>query len=298
MSPSRPTVCLTFDFDAMSSWVTSGKSNNPSMISRGELSLIGIPRILALLRDFDAKGSFFVPGHTILAFPQLIEAIAADGHELGHHGWGHENPADFDRAGEEKVLELGIKAHEKVVGKAPTGYRSPAWDLSKDSVDLLLAHGFAYESSCMGSDFTPYYLRSGDRWSTTEPYVFGATTELIEMPVSWLLDDFPHFELIPGLFAQMAEPEKVFGTWREEFDFMAASEPDGALTLTMHPECTGRGARIEGLRRLLEHMAGAGAEFKTVGEVAAGWREANPLEEWKAANPLRTGADARNLTVG
>lgn len=292
MSDPRPTVCLTFDFDAMSSWVTSGKSDNPSMISRGELSLVGIPRILALLRDFDARGSFFVPGHTILAFPALVEAIAADGHELGHHGWGHENPADFDRAGEEEVLELGLKAHEKVLGTVPTGYRSPAWDLSRDSVDLLLAHGFAYESSCMGSDFTPYYLRSGDRWSTTEPYVFGATTELIEMPVSWLLDDFPHFELIPGLFAQMADPAKVFGIWREEFDFMAASEPGGALTLTMHPECTGRGARIEGMRRLLEHMAGAGAEFTTLGAVAADWRAANPLEEWKAANPLRTGANA------
>lgn len=292
MTEPRPTVCLTFDFDAMSSWVTSGKSNNPSMISRGELSLVGIPRILALLRDFDAKGSFFVPGHTILAFPQLVEAIAADGHELGHHGWGHENPADFDRPGEEKVLELGLKAHEKVVGEVPTGYRSPAWDLSRDSVDLLLAHGFAYESSCMGSDFTPYYLRSGDRWSTTEPYVFGATTELVEMPVSWLLDDFPHFELIPGLFAQMTNPTKVFDIWQEEFDFMVASEPEGALTLTMHPECTGRGHRIEGLRRLLEHMSERDTDFATLGAVARRWREQNPLERWKAANPLRTGANA------
>jgi peptidoglycan/xylan/chitin deacetylase (PgdA/CDA1 family) len=144
----------------------------------------------------------------------------------------------------------------------------------------------------MGSDFAPYYLRRGDRWSTTEPYVFGATTELIEMPVSWLLDDFPHFELIPGLFAQMADPAKVFGIWQEEFDFMVASGSEGALTLTMHPECTGRGHRIEGLRRLLEQMSRQGAEFSTLGKVADAWREANPLDRWKATNPLRTGANS------
>ncbi len=292
MDEARPTVCLSFDFDAMSSWITSGRSNNPSMISRGEFSIVAVPRLLGLLARFEAKATFFVPGHTILAFPNLVEEIAAAGHELGHHGWGHENPADFDREGEERNLELGLKAFDKVVGSVPRGYRSPAWDLSRSSVEILIASGFAYDSSCMGSDVTPYYLRHGDEWSTTEPYRFGATTELVEIPVSWLLDDFPQFELVPGLFSQFASPEKVFGIWRQEFDYMAVNEPDGVFTLTMHPECIGRGHRLVHLEAAIQHMLEAGARFESLSAVVARWREANPLERWKAENPARTGVHA------
>jgi peptidoglycan-N-acetylglucosamine deacetylase len=287
-----PSVCLSFDFDAMSSWITSGKSNNPSMISRGEFAIVGVRRLLALLAESGARASFFVPGHTVLAFPSLVEEIAAAGHELGHHGWGHENPAEFDREGEERNLELGLRALDQVAGVTPVGYRSPAWDLSRSSVDLLVEHGFAYDSSCMGNDLHPYYLRSGDEWSTTEPFRFGRTTGLVEMPVSWLLDDFPQFELIPGLFAQLADPEKVLGVWREEFDFMVEEEPGGVLTLTMHPESIGRGHRLRHLRGLIEHFAAAGARFETLGEVAGRWREENPLARWEDENPERTGKRA------
>ena len=191
-------ACLTFDFDAMSSWITSVGSNNPSMISRGEYAIVGVERVLDLLRRHGVRATFFVPGHTILAYPTLVERIAAEGHELGHHGWAHENPSDLDGAGEERVLELAFAAFERVLGRRPIGYRSPAWDLSPRSVHLLLAAGFTYDSSCMAGDFVPYYLRSGDRWSTQEPYDFGETTRLVELPVSWALDDLPQFEPVPG----------------------------------------------------------------------------------------------------
>jgi peptidoglycan/xylan/chitin deacetylase (PgdA/CDA1 family) len=287
-----PTACLTFDFDAMSAWVTSVGSNNPSMISRGEYAVVALPRVLDVLARHDVRATFFVPGHTVLAFPALVQRIAAEGHELGHHGWAHENPAQLDRAGEERVLELGLAALDRVVGLRPTGYRSPAWDLSPNSIELLLAAGFTYESSCMAGDFNPYYLRAGDRWSTEDPYVFGATTELVELPVSWTLDDVPQFELAPGIFPGFGDPEKVFGVWQAEFDYLAEHEPDGVFTLTMHPECIGRGHRVARLEQLVEHLAASGATFAALGDVAERWSRANPLEAWKAANPLRTGRDA------
>jgi peptidoglycan/xylan/chitin deacetylase (PgdA/CDA1 family) len=285
-------ACLSFDFDAMSPWITTVGSDNPSMISRGEFAIVGVQRVLDLLSRHGVRATFFVPGHTALAFPPLIERIVAEGHELGHHGWAHENPADADRDGEKRNLELGLAALERVVGIRPQGYRSPAWDLSPNSIELLLDAGFTYDSSCMAGDFAPYYLRRGDRWSTQDPYVFGPTSELIEMPVSWALDDVPQFELIPGYFNALADPEKVFGIWRAEFDYLVDHEPAGTFTLTMHPECIGRGHRVARLEQLIEHIAGRGGVFESLGDVAGRWRRANPLAAWMEANPLRTGRDA------
>ena len=42
------------------------------------------------------RTSWCVPGHTALAYPDLIRRIRDDGHEIVHHGWVHENPASFD----------------------------------------------------------------------------------------------------------------------------------------------------------------------------------------------------------
>jgi peptidoglycan-N-acetylglucosamine deacetylase len=285
-------ACLTFDFDAMSSWITSVGSNNPSMISRGEFAIVGVERVLDLLERHGVRATFFVPGHTILAYPRLVERIAAEGHELGHHGWAHENPSDLDGAAEERVIELAFAAFDRVLGRRPIGYRSPAWDLSRRSVELLLAAGFTYDSSCMADDFVPYYLRSGDRWSIQDPYSFGETTRLVELPVSWVLDDFPQFEPVPGLFDGLADPDKVFGVWREEFDYLVAHVPGGMFNLTMHPECIGRGHRIARLELFIEHMAATGATFESLSDVAERWAQSNPLEAWKQANPLRTGRDA------
>lgn len=292
MSASNCTACLTFDFDGMTAWVTTAKSNNPSMISRGEFAVVGMNRVLDLLRRHEVSATFFVPGHTVLAFPSIVERIRDDGHELGHHGWAHENPSDFDRSEERRILDLGIAALDQVAGVRPAGYRSPAWALTAHSVELLLDADFLYESSCMAADFYPYYLRTGDRWSTHEPYRFGPTSPLVEMPVSWVLDDFPHFELLRGVYNQIAPPEKVYGIWQGEFDYMADHCPDGVFTLTMHPECIGRAHRVPGLERLIEHMRERGAGFETLGAVARRWRTANPLDAWKAANPERTGQHA------
>jgi len=292
MAEQRVSACLTFDFDAMSSWIGSARSQNPSEISRGEFGLVGVERVLSLLARNDIRGTFFVPGHTVCAYPDLIRRIATDGHELGHHGWVHENPADFDRDGERRILELGFTAFDRVLGVRPTGYRSPAWALSSSSVELLLEAGFTYESSCMGDDFHPYYLRSGDQWSLDAPYVFGETTELVELPVTWALDDFPHFELVPGVFNGLSAPSKVLEIWQREFDYLADNCPGGVFNLTMHPQCIGRGHRISMLAQLVEHMRAREALFEPLGLYAERWHAENPVEEWKTRNPLRTGVNA------
>lgn len=116
----RLSCCLTFDFDAMSAWIGSFRSENPSMISRGEFgAAVGLPRVLDLLKDRAIRATFCVPGHTARAYPDLVARIDDEGHEIVHHGWVHENPADFDRDGEERNLELAFAAAWRLGDESP-----------------------------------------------------------------------------------------------------------------------------------------------------------------------------------
>ena len=284
--------CITFDFDGMSSWIGSAKSRNPSMISRGQFGAVAIPRILDLLDKYKVLSSFAVPGHTCYAYPRLVQDIFERGHELVHHGWVHENPADFDEAGERNLLDQGLEALQKVVGVRPAGYRSPAWDFSERTVDLLIEYGFNYDSSCMGHDFYPYYLRSGDEWSVDSAYKFGKPTELVELPVYWGLDDFPFSEFVMGLNEGLKAPSAVEEMWRGDFDYASQNCPGGLFTLTLHPQTIGRGNRMLMLERLLQYYSEHGAIFETMRDYVQRWKQANPVEEWSKANPELSGESA------
>jgi peptidoglycan/xylan/chitin deacetylase (PgdA/CDA1 family) len=217
-----------------------------------------------------------VPGHTALAFPQTVVDIARAGHEIGHHGWVHENPAAAQGGEEREWMDKGLAALDKVAGVRPIGYRSPAWDNSPDTVPLLLEYGFQYESSMMGSEYEPYWCRVGDTWSKSEPFVFGKPVDLVELPVSWLLDDFPHLEYAVsqrGVFPAAKTPRELLQIWIDAFDYLYEEVGSGIFNVTMHPQVIGRGARMLVLRGLIEHVAGkAGVTFGSCAEYAAKWR--------------------------
>jgi peptidoglycan/xylan/chitin deacetylase (PgdA/CDA1 family) len=267
-------VALTFDYDAYSVWIGTFAAKSPSMISRGEFGPQGVRRILQLLGKYRITGTFFVPGHTALAFPRTVVDIAAAGHEIGHHGWIHENPATAAPAQERWIMEKGLEALDKVAGVRPVGYRSPAWDNSPQTVPLLLEYGFAYESSLMGSEYEPYWCRVGDEWSKTEPWKFGTPVDLVELPVSWLLDDFPHFEFVAGsALPGVKGPRELLQTWIDEFDYLYDKIGSGIFNVTMHPQVVGRGARMLLLQGLIEHVKDKpGVTFGTCAEYVAKWR--------------------------
>ena len=293
MEASHQLSCaITFDFDAMSSWIGSAKSNNPSMISRGQFGAVAIPRILDLLDRYQVRSSFAVPGHTAYAYPDLVQEVHRRGHEILHHGWVHENPAEFDEAGERAILEKGIEALERVVGVRPEGYRSPAWDFSTRTVDLLLEYGFSYDSSCMGHDFYPYYLRRGDQWSLDAPYRFGETIDLVELPVTWGLDDFPVSDFVFGMNQGLMAASAVEENWCGDFDYAYEHCAGGIYILSLHPQTIGRGNRMLLLERLLEHFSKDGVCFEPMIDYVRRWRDENTLSDWVQQNPVITGANA------
>jgi peptidoglycan-N-acetylglucosamine deacetylase len=266
----RHIVCLTFDFDTQSGFIARGMTS-PTPLSRGEFGLTGARRILDLLQSRRLRATWFIPGFTIESHPAACEAVVEAGHEVAHHSWAHIPPANQSRDVEEADLVRANDAITRLTGKPARGYRSPSWDLSDNTIDLLLAHGFLYDSSLMGADYWPYRARRGDRAVLGEPFGRGEETTLIEMPISWSLDDFPHFEFIrtptsvlPGLQPARA----VMQNWLDEFLYMKKSVDWGVLTYTMHPYVIGRGYRMLSFEDLVDKLAAEGAVFMTMEEAA------------------------------
>ncbi|MGK9286938.1 polysaccharide deacetylase [Sinorhizobium meliloti] len=265
------TVCLTFDFDAVSLWISTMRQTSATPISRGEYgALVGLPRVLSLLAAKDVRATFFVPAHTAAAFPSQTLQIRDAGHEIALHGYCHETPVGLARAEEGTLLDRAIEKLRAVVGKdfTPKGYRSPAWDLTPDSISHLEERGILYDSSMMADDYRPYRARKG-YIATEDHYEPGTPSNVIEIPVAWELDDFPHFVFLnKPLYLGLRTPDEVYKLWKDEFDF-CHSLRDGVFTLTMHPQIIGRGPRIEMLSRLIDHMRDKpDVVFRTVAEEA------------------------------
>ena len=256
----------------MSGFISRGMTS-PSPISRGEFGPnVAAARILALLKKYRIQTSWYIPGHTLETYPDQCKRVFDAGHEIGHHGWTHVPPAQMTREQEETGLARANEQIKKLTGRYARGYRSPSWDLSAHSVGLLIKHGFIYDSSLMGDDYTPYRVRQGDIIELERPAVFGKPTRLIEMPVSWSLDDYPHFEFIrtsdwilPGL----KNAGGVLENWIDDFLYLKKNLKWGVITYTFHPFVIGRGGRMLMLEKLIRKLKDKGAAFTTLETAAA-----------------------------
>ncbi|WP_349975137.1 polysaccharide deacetylase [Pseudomonas sp. WHRI 8519] len=260
-------ACLTFDFDGVAIWMSTFKQVSPTPLSRGEFGAeVGIPRLLEVLERCEVPATFFVPAHTASSYPEQMKRIVAAGHEIGCHGYLHESPVGLPIEEERRLLTQSLEVLEKVTGVRPIGYRSPAWDLSDNTIDLLEEFGLIYDSSLMSNDFNTFYARKNDVL-TEEQFTHGEQSQVLEFPVAWELDDYPYFQFSPRpLNTGLRLAEDVYKAWSAEFDY--AHKVDGVFTLTCHPEIIGRGPRIEMLERLIKHMQQPGVQFMTMGAAA------------------------------
>lgn len=269
------TVCLTFDFDAMSLWMARGMSS-PGPLSRGEFGAVAMPRLLRLLSEHELPSTFYTPGHTAETYPDLVRRIADEGHELALHGYCHEPVSTLTRGEERDVMHRSADLLEHLTERRPVGNRTPSWDFTEHTVDLALELGLRYDSSLMGHDYLPYPARTGDRWPADGPYHFGRTTELLEIPVSWTLDDYPALEYVrtpqmvmPGL----RRPGDVFANWLDDVRYMLSECHDGVCVLTFHPQVMGRGHRMIALRQLVDDLRSMDVTFARMDEVSESWRQ-------------------------
>ena len=260
--------CIGTDVDAVAGWLGSyGGEDSPDDISRGIFAgEVGTRRLLKLFERHGLKTTWFIPGHSIETFPKETEAVVAAGHEIGIHGYTHENPISMTPEQEEAVLIKCIGLIESVSGRRPTGYVAPWWEFSNVTNELLLKHGIKYDHSLMHRDFLPYYVRVGDSWTKIDysktpeewmkPLVRGHETDLIEIPASWYLDDLPPMMFIKGAPNShgFVNPRHLEEIWRDQFDYIYREEDYAVFGMTIHPDVSGRPQVILMLERMIEHI--------------------------------------------
>jgi peptidoglycan-N-acetylglucosamine deacetylase len=264
-------------------WLGSyGGEDSPCDISRGVFAAeVGMPRLLKLFDKYRLKTTWFIPGHTAESFPRETALVVEAAHEIGLHGYSHENPLSMSADQERAVLAKSIEVLERASGRRPTGYVAPWWEFSQVTNSLLLEHGITYDNSLMHDDFHPYYVRVGDSWtpidyaqpaeSWMKPFEKGDETDLIEIPGSWYLDDLP-----PMMFIKSSpnshgfvNPRQLEEIWRDQFDYVYREYDYAVFPITIHPDVSGRPQVLLMLERFIEHINGhEGARWVTFDELA------------------------------
>jgi len=253
---ARCAVALSFDSDHDTIPLRDGDTS-PGRMSQGQYgNRAGVPRILRLLAAHDIKASFFVPAVTALLYPEEQRAVVAAGHEVGIHGWIHERNSVLPAAVERDLQLRAGDTLERITGVRPVGIRTPSWDFSPHTLSISREMGLLYDSSLMADD-EPYELVED-----------GEPTGMVELPVEWIKDDAPYFNMVRfGAIRPYTPPSGVLEIFRSEFD--GAYEDRGLFLLTMHPHITGHRSRMRVLERLIAHIKGhPGIWFATHAEVA------------------------------
>lgn len=257
---ARCACAITFDMDADSLIHISKPSDSHNRLYPVSMGRYGpevaVPRILDTYQRLGLKQSFFVPGWCIEQYPAAVEAMLKGGHEVGHHGYLHEDPTRHSHQQQVEWFGRAMEAHTKVVGNTPKGYRAPVYNITQGVLDLLVENDFDYDSSLMGDDI-PYLLRNRER-------------DLVEVPVHWGTDDWPpfaHYEEI-GYMMPIKAPSVGLGGFFEEFE--AQYEAGGMWHAIWHPFLTGRLARWRQVEKWLEEVLDSREVwFATLGEIAA-----------------------------
>ena len=249
-------AAITFDVDGEAGWIAIDPANahRPGVLSQGAYGpKVGLPLILQALERHEVRATFFVPGVIVEQHRSRIQEVVDRGHEVAIHGYTHTAPALLSPDQERGELDQAFDALAST-GAAVQGYRSPSWDVSDMTLDLLEEKGLKYTSQFM-DDLRPYRHRG---------------RRLIELPVQWLIDDWPHF----GWSGACESARNIKGTvevetmWKEEFD--GIRELGGCYVLTMHPQVIGRPSRLKMFERVLEHVqAHADTWIATCAELAA-----------------------------
>lgn len=254
---AQAAVALSFDVDNETTTLRDGKTS-PALLAQGEYgSRAGMPRILAFLERHGVPASFYIPGVSALLHPDDVRRVAADGHEVGLHGWIHERNSNLEEADERDLMYRAAEVLTKLAGTPPVGLRTPSWDFSMATLKIIREMGLLYDSSLM-SDDEPYELLED-----SEP------TGIVELPVEWIKDDYPYLgmdRLSP--IRPHTAPSLVGEVWRREFD--GAYAEGGLFLLTMHPHIIGHRSRMSILEELVLHIRShPGIWFATHAQIAS-----------------------------
>jgi peptidoglycan/xylan/chitin deacetylase (PgdA/CDA1 family) len=285
-------VLVGVDVDAVAGWLGSyGGADSPSDIQRGMFAgEVGSPRLLTLLQRQGIQSTWFVPGHSLETFPEQMQAVADAGHEIGAHGYSHENPIALTEQQERDVMARSVELITKLTGRAPRGYVAPWWETSERGALLLTEFGFSYGHSQNYHDFLPFYARVGDTWTVPDydqpaetwmkPLQRGRPVDIVEFCGNWYMDDLP-----PMMFIKQSpnshgfvNPRDIEQLWKDQFDWVYREMDYAVVPLTLHPDVAGRPQVLLMLERFFEYLRGhVGVSFCTFEYAADDFRRRVPF---------------------
>jgi peptidoglycan-N-acetylglucosamine deacetylase len=270
---ARCAVALSFDSDHETNELRDGGESIGRM-SWGQYGVRqGVPRILSILSRESVPATFFVPAVAAMLHPEEQRRVIAEGHEVGLHGWIHELNSVLPETVERDLHFRAADALEKITGRRAVGMRTPSWDFSPATLKIQRELGLLYDSSLMADD-DPYELEED-----------GVPTGIVELPVEWIRDDAPYFNM--NRFQALrpyTPPPAVLDIFIREFD--RAHAEGGLFLLTMHPHVIGYRSRIFILEELVRHMrARGGCWFATHADIAAWCARQAPIRSGRVTAP-------------
>ena len=256
----RIAVMMAFDLDAETMWTTHGDGSTAHMtnLSRGAYGpKQGVPRILDMLDSHQVKATFFIPGVVAEHYPEVVKEIARRGHDIGFHGYLHEESTKTTYEQEDATMHRSEKIIYDLTEQKIAGHRAPGGVIHDYSLRLFLEHGYIYSSNWRDSDGP--FLHQID----------GKTVPLVELPKDSIFDDTAYdfyTDAAPERYG-LKSPDEMFEIWKEEFDSLAVE--GRMINFVLHPQFVGRASRVQMLSRLIGHMKSHGAWLDTNRAVAS-----------------------------
>jgi polysaccharide deacetylase family protein (PEP-CTERM system associated) len=142
-------------------------------------------RILRLLEEYGVRGTFFILTWNAERHPSLVEEIAAAGHEIATHGYGHRLVYELGKDLYRRDLELSQRILERILGRPVRGYRAPSFSVTSQSMwalDVMIEAGIEYDSSIFPVQDSLYGIPGALRF----PFVIHSRgeRELVEFPMT------------------------------------------------------------------------------------------------------------------
>lgn len=184
METERQLNAFTVDLE---DWYQGLTSTNPlvdqwpSFESRVE---VNTRRLLEILRNLNVQATFFVLGYVADAYPGLIETIAAEGHEIGVHGYYHRFVSKMTASEFGQELDMSIEALDRAIGITSVGHRAPYFSFNGNTpwaFEVLESRGFLYDSSVFPVKNMLYGFPGAPRFPYQVP-----GHEIIEFPATTL----------------------------------------------------------------------------------------------------------------